>query len=240
MLRSKLVTLIGQFGLGGFLALWLLVSGCSSHSGAGLRLSLGVGSSGSFNADQSATVLNVVGDATWQESAGGARQPLTVGTLLPPGAVVESDRSGEVQLLLPGGAGTLTLQPGTRIVLTGQQKEGALGVYVVNGRVDGGLSLGSIQLSNACGASLHLSLQAGMTAPFSFGDTLPQELWDAMIGLGLNPDQLLPPLPSELLLGKFGPDTFVAPGVVVVPEPEILALTVVGLLALLGGRRKRS
>lgn len=239
MFRFRLVTAIGQFSIGALLALWFLMSGCSSHSGAGLGLSLGGGPSGSFDTNQAAIVLSIVGEATWQESPSSARQPLTVGSILPPGAVVDSDRSGEVQLLLPGGAGTLTLQSGTRIVLTGQQKDGALGVYVVSGRVDGGLSLGSIQLSNACGASLHLSPQAGMTAPFSFGDTLPQELWDAMIGLGLNPDNLLPPLPSELLLGKFGPDTFVAPAVVVVPEPEILALTVVGLLALLGGRRKR-
>ncbi len=240
MLRFRIHSLVGQFGLGSFLlAILVVFSGCSGGSNSGLDLSLGIGPSVSFDTNQATLVLSIVGEPTWQESPNGARQPLTVGTLLPPGAVVESDRNGEVRLLLPESAGTMTLQSGTRVVLTGRQSDGAMGVYVINGRVEGGLSVGSILLANSCGASLHLSPQAGMTAPFSFGDTLPQELWDAMIGLGLNPDNLLPPLASELLLGKFGPQTFIAPGVVVVPEPEVLALTAVGVFILMGCWRKR-
>lgn len=239
MFRFRLPSTVGRFGWG-ILSLTLLIvfSGCSGGSSSGLGLSLGIGPSASFDTNQATLVLSIVGEPTWQESPNSPRQPLTVGTLLPPGAVVDSDRNGEVKLLLPESAGTMTLESGTRIVLTGRQSDGAMGVYVVNGRVEGGLSVGSIQLANACGASLNLSPQAGMTAPFSFGDTLPQELWDAMIGLGMNPDQLLPPLSSELLLGKFGPQTFVAPGVVVIPEPGVSALAAVGLFILFGCWRR--
>jgi len=195
-----------------------------------------MGPAGWFDTNHATLVLQIEGESTWQATADGAHRSLTVGTLLPPGAVVGSDRTGEVHLLLPEGAGTLTLLSGTRIVLAGPGD--AFGVYLACGRVEGGLTSGSIRLFNSCGASLLLSPQPGMTAPFSFGDTLPRELWDAMIGLGLNPDLMLPPLASEGLLGVAGPRTFIAPLVEVVPEPGSIGLAAVGILALVWSLRK--
>ncbi len=219
------------------LLLLLGVLGCSTRSGGGLTLSSGLAWSNP-DPNQSAWVLLVEGTATGQASPDSPRQPLKEGTLLPAGSTVETDGHSLVVLRLPGTAGTLSLQPGSRVVLADLDSSDAkLGVFVSRGRVEGGLTAGSLHLFNSCGGSLLLSPQPGMTAPFSFGDTLPRELWDAMIGLGLNPDLLLPPLPSERFLGQAGPRTFIAPtpSTTIIPEPGPVLLALAGL-AVLGGR----
>lgn len=215
--------------------------GCSTRSGPGLSLGLGPTWS---NPDPSraALVLVVEGNATWRASPDSPREPLKEGTLLPTGSTVETDARGAVIMGLPGTAGTLSVHAGSQVVLTDlDPADTTLGIFVSRGRVEGGLTAGSLHLFNSCGGSLHLTPQPGLNAPFSFGDTLPQEIWEAMIGLGFNPDLLLPPLPSERLLGVAGPRTFIAPipSTTIIPEPSSFLLALTGLGVLGGQWRKR-
>lgn len=228
--------------LTGMVLAWIVSAGCASHSGSSLVVSLGAGPGLVPSVPGSALVLSVSEGATWQESASDRRRPLKVGMSLPEGAIVESSHAGGVELQLPGGGGTLTLTSQSRVMLNELGSEGGYKVWVSRGRVEGGLTGGTLTLMNACGAVLELSPQPGMTAPYSFGSTLPSELFDAMIGLRLNPDMMLPPLPSEGLLGQV-PRTFVAPVPVVVPEPHPAAMAVLGSAVVglgLGLARRRS
>ena len=210
--------------------------GCSSRPKGGPGLSLGLGPASLIDTNNAVSVFLVEGQVWWQESASSPRQPLRAGALLPMGAAVSSDSDGFAELLLPRGAGTLTLEADSRVVFAEGAVTGPVEVYVARGRINGVLRGDSLRLYNGCGASLQLTPQPGMSAPFSFGSTLPRELWDAMIGLGLNPDVMLPPLRSEGALGAT-PDTFVAPYPtdVIVPEPSVWSLAGVGLCVVAGG-----
>lgn len=228
--------------LTGMVVALIVSAGCASHTGSSLGVSLGSGPGWVPSTPESALVISAPDGATWQESANDRRRPLTVGLSLPEGAIVETGRAGGVELELPGGGGTMTLTSQSRVMLNELNPDEGYEIWVSRGRVEGGLTGGSLTLMNACGAMVELTPQPGMTAPYSFGSTLPGELFDAMIGLRLNPDMMLPPLPSEALLGQV-PRTFVAPVPVVIPEPHPAALAALGSAAVglgMGLARRRS
>lgn len=216
--------------LAALLLAWVLATGCSHQSGGSAGAGSGPGAGSGSGSRTFALVLAVADGAIWEDPATGKWVRLEVGMELPEGAIVESGGGSGVELRLPGEGGTMTVAPKSRVRLANLDEEGSMEVWVMDGRVEGRLTAGSLKLINACGGFLAVTPQSGMAAPFSFGNTMSDEMWEAVIGLGLNPGMMQSSRENRGALEQV-PQAFIA-GVrtpVIIPEPHP------GVLALLGG-----
>ena len=149
--------------------------------------------------------------------------------------MVKSAGESGAELHLPGEAGRVTLNPRTRITLARLDDEGSVEIWVTDGRLDGELKAGSLRLRNACGGFLALTPKEGFAAPFSFGNTIPDELWETVLALGVEPGVTQSTLSDRAALDQVS-QVFIAPvrTPIAIPEPSPVVLALVGGILVTG------